>query len=214
MNTKGLLENIRLLEESLSRNVREHYNRSLPFQDLVFDRWQRANSLGWGEGASVYQESLIFGDVEVGKGTWVGPFTILDGSGGLKIGDNCSISAGVQIYTHDTVLKRLSEGKFRTERASTAVGNSCYIGPQTVITKGVKIGHHCVIGANSLLRKSLEPYSIAFGIPATQKGRVEFDDDGRALFEMESSPVGDRVVHLENKLAKLEKRLQEIMNAK
>jgi len=214
MNIEGLLQHLRLLEESLSQDVKENYDRSLPFQDLVFDRWQRAKSLGWGKGASVYQESLIFGDVKVGKGTWVGPFTILDGSGGLRIGDNCSISAGVQIYTHDTVQKRLSEGEIPIERTTTAIGDSCYIGPQTVITKGVEIGHHCVVGANSLLMKNLEPYSVAFGNPATTRGKVRFDDDRRAILEMDSSTVESKILELEDKMAKFEQLLQKLLEAK
>ena len=30
---------------------------------------------------------MIIGDVKVGKNTWIGPNVILDGSGGLEIGD-------------------------------------------------------------------------------------------------------------------------------
>ena len=48
--------------------------------------------------------------VTVGAGTWIGPNTLLDGTGGLSIGASCSISAGVQIYTHDSVMWALSGG--------------------------------------------------------------------------------------------------------
>ena len=54
-------------------------------------------------GTSCYNNVLIIGDVKVGKNTWIGPNVILDGSGGLEIGDFVSISAGVQIYTHDSL---------------------------------------------------------------------------------------------------------------
>ena len=93
---------------------------------------------GFGEGTSVYDNVLILGDVSIGKYTWIGPNCILDGSGGgLTIGDNCSIAAGVHIYTHDTVNKALSGGLADVETQSVSIGNNCYIGPNSVIAKEV-----------------------------------------------------------------------------
>ena len=103
-----LLEELRSLLQCESERVREQWSRSLPFADYLVDRWKKARELGFGEGSSVYDSVLVLGDVRVGKGTWVGPFAVLDGSGGLEIGDNCSISAGVQIYSHDTVAWAVS----------------------------------------------------------------------------------------------------------
>ena len=141
-------------------------DRSLPFADLLFDRWERAKLLKFGEGSSVYDSAHIFGDVKVGKNTWVGPFTILDGSGGLTIGDNCSISASVQIYSHDTVKWATSSGKEKYEYASTSIGNNCYLSPNTIIAMGVTLGDGCVVGANSFVNKSFPAGSKIAGTPA------------------------------------------------
>ena len=51
----------------------------------------------------VTKKILIIGDVKVGKNTWIGPNVVLDGAAGLVIGEYVSISAGVQIYTLNTV---------------------------------------------------------------------------------------------------------------
>src|SRR5688572_8652435 len=133
------------------RAVDAKFRRTLPFGDYVVDRWEKARELGFGEGASVYDSALVLGDVKVGAHTWIGPFVVLDGSGGLSIGSHCSISAGVQIYTHDSVRWALSGGEAPYETAPTSIGNNCYIGPHTVITKGVRIGDGCLIGAHSLV---------------------------------------------------------------
>ena len=46
---------------------------------------------------------------------------------------------------------------------------------------GVSIGHHCVVGAGSLVNDDLPPYSIAVGTPARVRGHVAVDDAvGRA----------------------------------
>jgi acetyltransferase-like isoleucine patch superfamily enzyme len=170
-----LIKSLTALYKSLRKKVRRRWQRDLPFEELLFDRWERAKNLGFGEGTSLYHNSYVYGDVRVGKDTWIGPFTLLDGSGGLTIGDYCSISAGVHIYTHDTVKWAISGGKAAAERAPVTIGDCCYIGSQTVVIKGVSIGDHCVIGACSFVNRDLPPYSVAFGIPCRPVGHVELD---------------------------------------
>ena len=150
------------------------YNRVLPFADCVIDRWDKAQLLGFGEGSSIYDSSLVFGHVKVGSNTWIGPHTILDGSGGiLSIGSNCSISAGVQIYTHDTVMRSISGGVKPIDKDPTVIGNDCYIGPNTIIAKGVKIGDRVIIGANSLVLTDIPSCSKAFGTPCHVHCNIE-----------------------------------------
>ena len=50
--------------------------------------------------------------------------------------------------------------------APTAVGDNCYIGPNSVIAKGVIIGDGCVVGAGSVVLADLPPGSKAAGAPA------------------------------------------------
>ncbi len=167
-----LLEELRALLVQQRMQVRENWNRSLPFADYIVDRWQKARDLGFGEGCSIFDSALVLGDVMVGKNTWVGPFTVLDGSGGLQIGEYCSISAGVQIYTHDTVQWAITGGEHSPERAPVSIGNRCYIGPNTVIAKGLTIGDGSVIGANSLVLHDVPGNSKAFGTPCKVVGRA------------------------------------------
>jgi len=95
---------IRKLLFKLIAQKKKEYDRFLSIPDYLIDRWERAKLMGFGEGSSVYVSCLVLGDVSVGKNVWIGPYTILDGSGyNLTIGDNCNICAGVQLYTHNTV---------------------------------------------------------------------------------------------------------------
>lgn len=165
------------LYENLRTTMRTRWRRDLPFDELLFDRWERAKSLGFGEGTSIYHNSYVFGDVKVGKNTWIGPYTMLEGSGGLTIGDNCSISSGVHIYTHDTVKWAVSGGKAPYEHGAVQIGNCCYIGSQTVIAKGVTIGDHSIVGSCSFVNRDIPAYTIAVGSPCRPIGRVELDGD-------------------------------------
>jgi acetyltransferase-like isoleucine patch superfamily enzyme len=169
---------IRLREEK-----KNNFNRVLPFTELIVDRWEKAKYLGFSDKVSIYDSSIVFGNIEVGEETWIGPFTILDGTGGLKIGKFCSISSNVEIYTHDTIKWALSGGKQKYEYAPVEIGNYCYIGPQTIITKGVKIGNRCLIGANSIVNKDIPDNSIAFGSTCKITGKVIVKDDGEIQLE-------------------------------
>jgi len=166
------------LYTGLRTEKRRLWNRDLPFDELLFDRAERAQSLGFGQGASIYQNSYVFGNVKVGKNTWIGPFTILDGSGGLTIGSFCSISAGVLIYSHDSVDWALSGGKASYTHASVSIGNCCYIGSHTVIAKGVRIGDHAIVGASSFVNKDVPPFTIVAGTPCRRIGRIRLNKKG------------------------------------
>ena len=158
--------------------MRDRWDRDLPLEELLTDRWERAKSLGFGDGASIYQSAYVYGRVAVGAGTWIGPMVLLDGSAGLTIGAGCDISAGVQIYTHDTVQRVLSEGRAEIQKAPTTIGDHCHIGAHAVVAKGVTIGHHSVIGASSFVNRDIPPYSVAVGVPCRPIGRVLVSPDG------------------------------------
>jgi acetyltransferase-like isoleucine patch superfamily enzyme len=169
---ENLLQDLKELGQQRYREVAQRHRRALPFGDYVVDRWEKARELGFGEGASIYDSVLVLGDVQVGRKTWIGPFVVLDGSGGLTIGSNCSISAGVQIYSHDSVQWALSGGTASYAYAPTSIGDNCYIGPNTVVAKGVRIGTRCLVGANSLVLADIPDGSFAHGTPCRIVGPV------------------------------------------
>ncbi|MEA2975600.1 MAG: hypothetical protein QOF19_1120 [Alphaproteobacteria bacterium] len=168
-----MLDQLRVFWTSRRAEVDEQWKRTLPFADYVVDRWEKARLLGFGEGSSIYDSSLVLGDVRVGKHTWIGPFTVLDGQGNLEIGSYCDISAGAQIYTHSTARRAISGGRKFIEMAPTRIGSRCYIGPNVVISMGVTIGDRCLIGANSLVLESIPAGSKAWGTPCRVVGPTD-----------------------------------------
>lgn len=150
---------------------RARFSRVLPLADYFVDRWDKARLLGFGEGSSVYDSCLIIGDVKAGKKCWFGPFTVIDGSGGLVIGDGCTFSAGCHVYTHDNIAQTL-DGKSAIERASTRIGSHVYVGPNSIIARGVTVGDRVVIGANSLVTSDVPSGSKVAGNPARLVGTV------------------------------------------
>lgn len=170
---EGILETLLELRRRVNTDSLERWNRSLPFADALFDRWERAAQLGFGDGSSIYDSASVFGHVEVGAGTWIGPGVLLDGSGApLRIGSGCDVSAGVQIYTHDTVLRCISGRALETASAAVSIGKNTYIGPQALIVAGVSIGSHCVVAANSVVKVDVDDRTVVAGSPVRSIGRV------------------------------------------
>lgn len=153
--------------------LRKQWDRSLPFADALFDRWERARSLGFGGGTSVYDSAAFFGSVTIGDHTWVGPNTLLDGSGAeLIIGSHCNISAGVQIYTHDSSMRCVSMGALDLLAGPVTIGDGTYIGSQSIISPNVSIGNQCIVGANSFVNADIPDRTVVAGSPARPIGQV------------------------------------------
>jgi len=163
---KKLFDNILEVFSVLHDEKQRKYHRSLPFGDYFVDRWDRAERLGFGLGASIYDSAVVLGDVVVGENTWVGPNTILDGSGKLRIGRYCSISAGAQIYSHDSVEWATSGGEKSYQYEPTIIEDNCYIGPNVIVSCGITIGKGAVVGANSFVNKNIMPGQRVAGTPA------------------------------------------------
>jgi carbonic anhydrase/acetyltransferase-like protein (isoleucine patch superfamily) len=187
-----LAETLRALYVRTDDELRERFARSLPFQDGLFDRWERARRLGFGAGTSIYNSALVFGEVLVGRQTWIGPHALLDGSGGkLSIGDYCSISAGVHLYTHDTVHHALSGGALPKRSGAVRIGDCVYVGAQSVIALGVVIGSRSVVAANSFVNEAVPSRTVVGGSPARPIGRV-IGDGEKVRIEFDTLVAGRR----------------------
>ena len=64
---RSIVDELKSAYVGLREDVRARWRRDLPFSELVFDRWERAASLGFGAGASIYHDSYVYGDVTVGE---------------------------------------------------------------------------------------------------------------------------------------------------
>lgn len=53
------------------------------------------------------------------------------------------------------------------------IGDDSYIGINAVIVGNIKIGRHCVIGANSVVTKDVPDYCVAVGSPAKVIKRIQ-----------------------------------------
>lgn len=165
-------EEIIKLFKKMRDEKRNNFNRVLPINELLSDRWEKAKYLKAGRRSNVYDSSYIFGEPKIGDDVFIGANTCLEGTDGITIGDHCQISFGVHIYTHDSVNNCLTGGKAKFNRGPVSIGERTYIGPLSIITSGVTIGKQCIIGALTLVNKDIPDNSIAFGIPVRILGKT------------------------------------------
>lgn len=86
----------------------------------------------------------------------------------IEIGDNCMIGEYVSIRDNDHAWadKKVLIRKQGFVSKKVKVGNDVWIGRGAVICKGVTIGDGAVIGANSVVTRDVDAYSVAVGSPA------------------------------------------------
>lgn len=126
----------------------------------------------------------IVGDPVIGEGTWIGAFTVIDGSGGLRIGRGCDISSGVHIYTHSSVRRCVTGRTYPdVDRAPVQIGDRVFVGANAVVNMGVSIGDEAVIGAGAVVTADVPARTIVAGVPARPIGRIDLTDPSLPVFD-------------------------------
>lgn len=108
------------------------------------------------------------GKVEIGESSAIGPYVVIYGQGGVKIGEYCSIA------THSTIVASNHVFKDRTKyirlqgvtQQGIVIEDDVWIAANCVILDGVTVGIGSIIAAGAVVTKDVLAYSIVGGIPA------------------------------------------------
>jgi len=88
----------------------------------------------------------------------------------VEIGDNFISAPGSLILAHDASLL-YHYGEYRVEK--TIIGNNVFLGANSVVLPGVKVGDGAIIGAGSVVTKDVDEYCVVAGNPAQKISTVE-----------------------------------------
>lgn len=115
---------------------------------------------------------LTRGGVSIGPGCNIARGAVLDGRGGLRIGAGVNIAWDVMILTaeHD-VGSPTFDGVLRP----TVIGDRVWLATRCMVLPGADVGEGCVIGAGSVVRGTIGPWTIAVGVPARPTGNRSRD---------------------------------------
>ena len=115
----------------------------------VIRRWAKLCEKGMHLGA----------DVWLPGSTWIDPdYCFL-----ISIGDHCGFGEECQILAHDAQMDEFIDA---ARIGRVVIHSSCHIGSRTVVLPGVEIGPRTIVGANSVVSRSLPPDSVCAGAPA------------------------------------------------
>lgn len=122
-----------------------------------------------GAGTSVEAECELVaeGELDVGRGAFIGKGTIIVATERITIGDDALIAAYVVIRDHDHEMNG-SRPFNRQPLTMTPViieGN-VWIGTKATILQGVRVGASAVIGAHALVKSDVATGTVVGGVPA------------------------------------------------
>lgn len=112
------------------------------------------------------------GSIALGKGSGVGPNSILYGHGGLRIGARCAIAGLVMIVPSNHRFDR-PDVPIRDQGSDDRpieIGDGVWIGGGAVVLAGARIGEGAVVGAGAVVRGEVAPRAIVAGVPARPIG--------------------------------------------
>jgi acetyltransferase-like isoleucine patch superfamily enzyme len=112
--------------------------------------------------------TFIHGTPDIGGNVYIGLFSEVNAKGGsVKIGDNCDIASFCSINVADSHKKCIGLSS-HIDRGCIIFEDNVFVGSHSFIGGRVKIGHHSVIAAGTILIADgliIPPYSLIAGNP-------------------------------------------------
>lgn len=169
-----------------AKDLMRQYN-SIPAENSQLRKELLEKLFGFcGENARVNQPIYVdYGsNISLGANSLINMNCTLLDTGKIEIGDNTLLAPDVKIYTaiHPINPKErfMEEGKICTSTKPVKIGNNVWIGGNCTILPGIEIGDNSVIGAGSVVTKSIPKNAVAYGNPCCVVRYLNEDDNNEA----------------------------------
>lgn len=115
-----------------------------------------------------FTSSVIVGKgIFIGKNVWksfaLSGGCYIQGGNGIYIGDDTIFAPGVKIISANHDPKKQMAW---SDASPIRIGCRCWIGANSVILPGVVLGDDCIVGAGTVVTKSVQSGSLVYGNPA------------------------------------------------
>jgi acetyltransferase-like isoleucine patch superfamily enzyme len=114
------------------------------------------------------------GSIRIGTRSSLGEYGVWAGHGGITVGSNvivgphCTATASEHIFESEIPIR------FQGERVrGISIEDDSWLGAGVHVLDGVSIGRGAVVGAGSVVTRSVEENSLAFGSPARGRRKRE-----------------------------------------
>lgn len=165
-----------------------------------FDGKYKKNKVSIGKN-SMLDCNFVFesdeGTIEVGDNTFINGGTSLISRSHIKIGNYVTIAWGCTLYDHNSHSLDYKERQKDIERQNDdyrngrsfidskdwsvvkskqiVIKDNVWIGFDSVILAGVTVGEGAIIGARSVVRQDVEPWTVVAGNPAILIKRLNYE---------------------------------------
>lgn len=103
--------------------------------------------------------------VQIGRNTMVSLGAKIDVRRGMvRIGNDCHITYGVVILSHDGAARQIDPDD--NGEGAVTIGNKVFVGVNAVVLKGVTIGDNSVIAAGAVVSSDVPKNVVVAGNPA------------------------------------------------
>ena len=101
--------------------------------------------------------------IVIGKNSVINNGCLLDGRGGLEIGENVNVAFDVHIYTmaHD-----YNDPHFAGVFAPVRIDDYAWLSSRSTVLPGVTVGRGAVVAAGAVVTKDVAPRAVVAGVPA------------------------------------------------
>jgi acetyltransferase-like isoleucine patch superfamily enzyme len=116
--------------------------------------------------------------LKIGNNVHVGSYNIIGARNSILLEENALLGPRVTIVDHSHHYENVDapiKSQEVTEGGPVRLERDCWVGANVFILPNVTIGHHAVIGANSVVNRDIPPYSVAVGAPARVIKRYDFE---------------------------------------
>lgn len=116
--------------------------------------------------------------IQIGRRNYICYYLTILNASKVIIGDDILFASHVFISSINHGINPDSDVPYMSQHLETKpvkIGDGCWIGEKVCILPGVTIGKKCIIGAGSIVTKSIPDYSIAVGNPAKVIKQYNFE---------------------------------------
>lgn len=147
-----------------------------------------------GENVRIDDGCILTGDIEIGNHVHIGPYSVLSGKSGIKIGNYSGFSAFATVHSESDDYSGRSmflpnipdQYKPFKKRGEIVIGDGVILGVRVSVLPGVTIHDGVSVGAFSLVKDDCEANTIYAGIPARPVGK-RLEEFWRLVGEFETS---------------------------
>ncbi len=177
------------ISNKIRRSVRSYINsriRKLKAPRMV---WGHKDANGEWRAKTRISDTVAFNHPEkvfIKDNVYIGHFTILDGTGTLRIDEGVQLAGWNGIYTHSSHVAIRLYGKHYQEIPEkekkgyivkpVTIFRYAFIGAGAVILPGVSIGQGALVAAGSVVKSDVEDFQIVSGNPSIPIGTTKSMD--------------------------------------